>query len=174
MIPGVLQSNLFPLQKHFQVVNYFHGRASSHPQPAFERAVPGDIRGTVPGQIQPIHPDFGPVTFVCPVRVRQRALHSCNAGICATSITALHKPGCSHFSSHALFILCKLKSYTPACIPQELYVDVEFGDNQFYSKFSTRHQINEVLEFLWSVPIYRWAAISPPLFFQSSLTFLFT
>lgn len=36
-----------------------------------------------------------------------------------------------------------------------LYVEVEFGDHQFYSKFSTRHQINEILEFLWSESYYQ-------------------
>lgn len=43
-----------------------------------------------------------------------------------------------------------------------LYVEVEFGDRQFYSKFSTRHQINEIIEFLWSESWYQeqFAAIA--------------
>jgi hypothetical protein len=37
----------------------------------------------------------------------------------------------------------------------ELYVQVEHGEQQFYTKFQTRHAINEILEFLWNEPHYQ-------------------
>lgn len=37
----------------------------------------------------------------------------------------------------------------------ELYVKVEYGDDQFYDKFNTRHHISQILKQLWGVPFYK-------------------
>lgn len=36
----------------------------------------------------------------------------------------------------------------------ELYVKVEYGDNQFYDKFTTRHHVSQILKMLWHQPQY--------------------
>ena len=45
-----------------------------------------------------------------------------------------------------------------------LYVDIEFtgGHNQFYDKFNIRHQIGEMLQYLWEIPVHRdnWKAFA--------------
>lgn len=45
-----------------------------------------------------------------------------------------------------------------------LYVDIEFtgSHTQFYDKFSIRHNIGELLEYLWTIPAHQtaWVAVS--------------
>jgi len=53
------------------------------------------------------------------------------------------------FLSHPM----ALQKMVPALF--ELYVEIEFGERQFYSKFQTRHCIASIFKFLWQIPHYR-------------------
>uniref|UniRef100_A0A7S0D3X8 RING-type E3 ubiquitin transferase n=2 Tax=Amorphochlora amoebiformis TaxID=1561963 RepID=A0A7S0D3X8_9EUKA len=46
--------------------------------------------------------------------------------------------------------------FTELLIPKllGLYVEIEFGENQFYGKFHTRYTISQILKYLWQHPVY--------------------
>mmetsp|Transcript_13919 Transcript_13919/g.21033 ORF Transcript_13919/g.21033 Transcript_13919/m.21033 type:complete len:987 (-) Transcript_13919:160-3120(-) len=46
--------------------------------------------------------------------------------------------------------------FTKGLIPRllGLYVQIEFGENQFYGKFHTRYTISQILKYLWQHPVY--------------------
>eukprot|EP00466_Bigelowiella_natans_P016501 jgi/Bigna1/87340/estExt_fgenesh1_pg.C_190095 len=53
-------------------------------------------------------------------------------------------------------MLVTQQCFTKTLIPRllGLYVEIEFGENQFYNKFHTRYTISQILKFLWQHPVY--------------------
>jgi len=53
-------------------------------------------------------------------------------------------------------MLVTVSDFTTNLIPLllGLYVEIEFGENQYYNKFHTRYTISQILKFLWQHPVY--------------------